>query len=60
MSVGGNYVPLVLLVAGQAVEPGEMQHITVLHDEGCPRLSGGVCSCEPEIVLGRPGEAVDA
>ena len=29
--------------------PGTHGTIAVYHDEGCPRLRGGLCSCQPEL-----------
>lgn len=28
--------------------PG-LQHIDVMHDDWCPKLHGGLCTCKPEI-----------
>ena len=56
----GNYLPLLAQIAAVA-RPGEAQHITVLHDDWCALLaSGGPCNCEPEIMLGKPGESARA
>ena len=36
------------------VKPGEVRHVTIYHDTGCPRLRGGLCTCEPDLeVLNR-------
>jgi hypothetical protein len=28
--------------------PGSVVTLDVLHDDGCPKLTGGACRCEPE------------
>lgn len=34
--------------------PGGVAHITVVHQNGCARLKGGECDCDPEIRDGMP------
>ncbi len=41
-------------------KPGEVGHITVLHDDYCHLLKGiGPCNCNPEIRVGKPNEALE-
>jgi len=35
------------------VKPG-VHHITVYHDDDCPKLRGGECSCQPDVKPGVP------
>ena len=53
-----NYVGklLAMLARGELVaEPGEFLEVDVYHDAWCPALSGGTCTCEPDIrVRGDP------
>ena len=38
-----------------ALMPGEVVHVDVYHDDGCPALDGGVCNCESDVrVRGDP------
>jgi len=39
-----------LLEAGQLpAVPGSINHIAVRHDSWCPKLAGGLCSCDCEL-----------
>ena len=31
-------------------EPGAVVELTYLHDGDCPKLEGGACRCEPDVV----------
>jgi hypothetical protein len=46
------YLPAVLQLA-QAAGPG-LHHVTVRHDDDCPMLSGGACTCAPVVEYGAP------
>ncbi len=39
-----------VLAAGQALPPGSLSIIDVRHDSWCPKLQGGVCRCQPDVV----------
>lgn len=30
-------------------QPGQVTHVEVLHDDDCPFLQGGECTCKPEV-----------
>ncbi len=50
-------VQILALHAAGHLRRGRVHHIDVLHDDWCPRLRGGDCRCDPELVLdGRPLE----
>jgi hypothetical protein len=34
-----------------AVAPGTVATLTVLHDDGCPALTGGYCCCNPDLAI---------
>jgi hypothetical protein len=36
------------VVAAGGFLPGSVVTLDVLHDDGCPKLAGGACRCEPE------------
>lgn len=36
------------------MKPGEVRHITVVHEDNCPRLKGGPCVCDAEVRDGMP------
>ena len=47
-----NYVAQVIALAA-TVKRGEVRVMRVLHDDGCPKLSGnGPCRCSPFVELG--------
>jgi hypothetical protein len=50
-----NYLdPLGRLLAqhqSTLAQPGRVTEARIVHDSWCPRLSGGICACNPEIVL---------
>lgn len=53
-----SYVSKVTRLAKSGQLPkGEVVHIDVIHDDGCPRLRGGRCSCDPEVSA-RPDTSV--
>lgn len=35
-------------------EPGTLRVIEFLHDHDCPKLTGGECGCDPDMVVGAP------
>jgi len=37
----------------KAGQPPGVYLTTVLHDDGCPKLTGGVCRCTPEVRVAR-------
>ncbi len=39
-----------VLEAGQALPRGSLSIIDVRHDSWCPKLHGGLCRCQPDIV----------
>lgn len=52
---------LSVLLKAQAlgvIKPGEVAHVEVAHDTGCPALKRRGCTCEPEIRLIRGGEVI--
>ena len=32
-----------------AFERGKVYDVAVLHDDWCPKLSGGTCACQPDL-----------
>ena len=40
-----------VIAAGKAMPAGTVSVVEVRHDDWCPKLSGGICRCEPEIVI---------
>jgi len=50
-----TYVPLLFKhLAANPVRPGSVSHVEVRHDDDCPRLRDGDCTCSPIIVTGDP------
>ncbi len=39
-----------MLEAGLAAPAGSVSIVEVSHDDWCPKLHGGLCRCEPDIV----------
>jgi len=52
-----NYIDQILELCNKPEMQGKMQgkicHITVLHDDDCPLLSDGICTCTPDLKLER-------
>jgi hypothetical protein len=44
------YYPKVM-AAMRGVIPGKVFLVTVAHDDWCPKLSGGPCRCDADVVL---------
>jgi hypothetical protein len=44
------YYPKVM-AAMRGVMPGKVFLVTVEHDDWCPKLSGGPCRCDADVVL---------
>lgn len=38
------------------MKPGELRHVTIIHEDDCPRLKGGPCLCDPEVREGMPAQ----
>ncbi len=38
-----------IIEAAGGFERGAVVEVRVAHDDDCPRLRGGACSCEPEL-----------
>lgn len=47
MNDRGNYLKKIL---DMPTRPGQAVVVEVRHDPGCPRLTGGVCTCRPDVV----------
>jgi len=39
-----------VIAAGQSLPPQSVSIVEVRHDDWCPKLAGGLCRCEPDIV----------
>ncbi len=39
-----------LLAAGATLPASSVSIVEVLHDDWCPKLRGGLCRCEPDVV----------
>ena len=46
---GQSYVARVI-EAGQSLPAESVSIIEVRHDDWCPKLAGGLCRCQPDIV----------
>jgi hypothetical protein len=45
-----NYLPKVeYLYKHGAIRPGQVSQLDIAHDGWCPKLSGGTCSCNPDV-----------
>ena len=42
---------LEVLALAAALKPGSVNAMQVLHDDGCPQLTGGQCRCTPDYRL---------
>ena len=42
---------LLAVVAGYPLTPGAVVEVNALHDDDCPFLRGGECSCDVEVEL---------
>ena len=40
-----------LMVAMRGIKPGEVSIVTVGHDDWCPKLTGGPCRCDADVVV---------
>jgi len=40
-----------LLAAGATLPRGSVSIVEVLHDDWCPKMRGGLCRCQPDIVI---------
>lgn len=40
------------------IRPGEVAHVELAHDTGCPALKRRACTCTPEVRLVRGGEVI--
>jgi hypothetical protein len=40
---------LAALQASGAIRPGRVVCIDVIHKGSCPKLSGGICTCRPDL-----------
>lgn len=40
-----------LIAEAGGFAPGAITEVRVLHDDSCPKLRGGSCQCEPELVV---------
>ena len=45
------YLPAALAI-GASIPPGTVADVFVLHDDDCPLLAGGACSCNPTVTRG--------
>ncbi|MFM8270923.1 MAG: hypothetical protein ACKODX_01100 [Gemmata sp.] len=43
------FLEALALAAG--LKPGSVSTLQVVHDDGCPQLSGGRCCCSPDYKL---------
>jgi hypothetical protein len=43
---------LLALYAAGNLRGGQVYRVQVAHDDDCPRLRGGDCTCKPDIYLG--------
>lgn len=46
-----SYLPAAFAVAGR-IEPGQLRQVFVFHDDDCPKLAGGTCTCSPTVTEG--------
>ena len=44
--------------AAGIIRPGEVAHVEIAHDAGCPALKRRACGCKPDIRLIRGGEVI--
>ena len=52
MNPDHGYLRMIMrLVAVGKLRPGDVVHVEVCHEERCPFLAGGVCTCDPEIAV---------
>jgi hypothetical protein len=50
--MAGNYVQKVFEAARAArVGAGDVVKANIYHDDNCPRLRGGCCTCDPDVRL---------
>ena len=40
-----------LLTAMAAAKPGKTSIVTIRHDDWCPKLMGGPCRCDADVVV---------
>ncbi len=40
------------LLANGFIEPGSVHHVEIQHDDDCPKLAGGECCCDVNVVSG--------
>lgn len=40
------------------IRPGDVAHVDIAHDTGCPALKRGACACTPDIYLIRGSEVI--
>lgn len=40
-----------VVAAGQEQPAGTVSIVEVRHDDWCPKLQGGICRCNPDIVI---------
>lgn len=45
-----NYLPEVL-AAARSTPRGQVRHVHVYHDAWCAVFRGGVCNCNPQVVV---------
>ncbi|MFW6388913.1 MAG: hypothetical protein ACOCY9_03295 [Desulfohalobiaceae bacterium] len=48
-----NYLSKLFDAVGE-LPKGQVNHLTVLHDDYCAIWKGGACNCDPEVVKGKP------
>ena len=44
------YIKKILFMRGQ-LRPGRLVRVDIRHDDWCPALRGGLCSCSPDVAL---------
>jgi hypothetical protein len=40
-----------LLIAMSGAKPGRASIVTIRHDDWCPKLTGGPCRCDADVVV---------
>jgi hypothetical protein len=42
-----------VIAALLTIPPGELVQLVIRHDDGCPALEGGPCTCRPDLEIRR-------
>ncbi len=50
-----NYIKKLVHLYESGALSQDLTHVDVLHDDGCPALRQGYCTCDPDLLIdGRP------